>query len=299
MRLDCRAAGVLAARPRRRSRVPPREARRGPRGEQIGEQLAPHVQIHGVSGLLRRQSVAGHVPEVDREIAAQGVGEGSPQGRRPRRAMAEDDRRPEPALSHATERPRHEYRRSSELIPAAALSLSRRPRSDPPPATPSRPGPCPGLRRAGSGHQDGSGPVQHRANGRSSQPTHQAAADAQPDEDVAGLAGDVLVAVRPACSGRFPTCVTAARWSTRLPRRPLSGWRPLDSGRSARHRRNGARTSPRGSGRRRPAARRRCPDRGAAARSGWPAAPVSCRGAPPTPRQGRGGGGGADAPPPH
>ena len=132
-----------------------------------------------------------------------------------------------------------------------------------------------------------------------SSPTHQAAADAQPDEEVAGLAGDVLVAVGRACTGRFPTCVTAARWSTRPPRRPLSGWRPPDSGRSARHRRNGARTSPRWSGRRRPAARRRCPDRGAAARSWWPAAPVSRRGAPPTPRQGRGGGGGADAPPPH
>jgi hypothetical protein len=181
----------------------------------------------------------------------------------------------EPALSHATERRRHEYSRSSELIPAAAVHLSWRPRSDPPPGDAPRPGPCPGLRRAGAGHQNGSGPVHHRANGRSSQPAHQAAADAPPDEDVAGLAGDVLVAVRPACTGRCPTCVTAARWSTRPPRRPLSEWRPLHSGRSACHRRNGARTSPRWSGRRRPAARRRCPDRGAAARSGWPAAPVA------------------------
>jgi hypothetical protein len=65
-----------------------------PFGDEVGEQLALDAEVDGVLGRLRRRAVAGHVPDVDGVVSAERVGERAPDGRRERRPVAEDDRRP-------------------------------------------------------------------------------------------------------------------------------------------------------------------------------------------------------------
>ena len=62
--------------------------------EEVGEQLGLRTQVDGVLGVHGRLAVAGHVPEVDGEVAGERLGVRAPQRRRPRCAVAHDQCRP-------------------------------------------------------------------------------------------------------------------------------------------------------------------------------------------------------------
>lgn len=71
-------------------------------GEQGGEDLSLEVEADRVPGVHRGLPVSGHVPQVDGVVGRQRLGEGPPQRRRPRSAVAEHHRRagPEPVPAH-------------------------------------------------------------------------------------------------------------------------------------------------------------------------------------------------------
>ena len=89
-----RAAAAHAARPRRRSHAPRRAERSDPICCKRSANSSPCTpRSTAMLRIHRRLAVARHVPEVDRELAGQRLGVRRPQLRRPRRAMAEHQRR--------------------------------------------------------------------------------------------------------------------------------------------------------------------------------------------------------------